>query len=107
MSASGRAAAIGRTDTAAGQRRRPLPVRKAGSYLLLAIVSVLVAFPLLLALSYSFMTESDIATFPPPVLPAHPSVDNYWKVFGTIPIGRYLLNSFVVSSAVVIGQLIT
>ena len=107
MSASGRAAAIGRTDTVAVQRRRPVPVLKAGSYVLLAVVSVLVAFPLLLALSYSFMTESDIATFPPPVLPAHPSLDNYGKVFGTIPIGRYLLNSFVVSSAVVIGQLIT
>src|SRR2546423_9423225 len=104
---AGRAAAIGRTDTVAVQGRRPLPVRKAGSYLLLAIVSILVAFPLLLALSYSFMTESAIATFPPPVLPAHPSLDNYGKVFGTIPIGRYLLNSFVVSSAVVIGQLIT
>jgi len=103
---SARAAAIGRTDTVA-MRRRPLPVRKAGSYLLLAVVSVLVAFPLLLALSYSFMTESDIATFPPPVLPPHPSLDNYGKVFGTIPIGRYLLNSFVVSSAVVIGQLVT
>src|SRR5438270_11117097 len=106
MSAA-RAAAIGRTDTVAVQGRRPLPVRKAGSYLLLAIVSILVAFPLLLALSYSFMTESDIATFPPPVLPPHPSLDNYGKVFGTIPIGRYLLNSFVVSSAVVIGQLVT
>jgi len=105
MSASG--AAITRTDTATVQRRRPLPVRKAGSYLLLAVVSVLVAFPLLLALSYSFMSESEIATFPPPVLPMQPSFDNYGKVFGTIPIGRYLLNSFVVSSAVVIGQLVT
>src|SRR5438309_1325319 len=81
--------------------------RKVGSYLLLTVVSVLVAFPLLLALSYSFMSEFDIATFPPPVIPAHPSLDNYGKVLATIPIGRYLLNSFIVSTAVVIGQLIT
>ncbi|TMG57212.1 MAG: ABC transporter permease subunit [Chloroflexi bacterium] len=89
------------------RQRRPLPLRRAGSYVLLAVVSVLVAFPLLLALSYSFMSESEIATFPPPVLPLHPSLDNYEKVLAAIPIGRYLLNSFVVSSAVVIGQLIT
>jgi ABC-type glycerol-3-phosphate transport system permease component len=53
------------------------------------------------------MSEFDIATFPPPVIPAHPSLDNYEKVLATIPIGRYLLNSFIVSTAVVIGQLIT
>src|SRR5256886_7129553 len=107
MSASGAATAIGRTETVALQRGRPLPIRKVGSYLLLTVVSVLVAFPLLLALSYSFMSEFDIATFPPPVIPAHPSLDNYSKVLATIPIGRYLLNSFIVSTAVVIGQLIT
>jgi ABC-type glycerol-3-phosphate transport system permease component len=80
---------------------------KALNYILLTIAAILVAFPLLLALSYSFMSESEIATFPPPVLPKAPTFDNYEKVFATIPIGRYLLNSFVVSTAVVIGQLIT
>jgi sn-glycerol 3-phosphate transport system permease protein len=104
---SGTASALTRTDSVAVQRRRPLPIRRFGSYLLLTVVSVLVAFPLLLALSYSFMSEFDIATFPPPVIPAHPSLDNYEKVLATIPIGRYLLNSFIVSTAVVIGQLIT
>src|SRR3989441_9563543 len=103
----GRAERVPVSTVAMRQRNQPLPVRKAGSYLLLALVSILVAFPLLLALSYSLMTESEIATFPPPVLPMQPSLDNYGKVFGTIPIGRYLLNSFIVSSAVVIGQLVT
>ena len=98
-----------RTIATARTRQRPVSItlRKIGTYLFLAVVSVLVAFPLLLALSYSFMSESEIATFPPPVIPMHPSFDNYQKVFGAIPIVRYLLNSFAVSSAVVIGQLIT
>jgi ABC-type glycerol-3-phosphate transport system permease component len=77
------------------------------NYILLTVAAILVAFPLLLALSYSFMSESEIATFPPPVLPQAPTFDNYERVFATIPIGRYLLNSFVVSTAVVFGQLIT
>jgi sn-glycerol 3-phosphate transport system permease protein len=73
----------------------------------LTVVALLVAFPLLLALSYSLMPERDIVQFPPPVLPAHPTLVNYETVLNTIPIGRYLLNSLLVSTAVVIGQLIT
>ena len=87
--------------------RRPLRPGRVVAYVVLALVAIVVAFPLLLALSYSFMPEADIVTFPPPVLPEHPTLANYDTVLNTIPIGRYLLNSFVVSSAVVIGQLIT
>ncbi len=89
------------------RRARPLPLRRIGTYALLAIGSLLVAFPLLLALAYSFMSESEIATFPPTVVPSRPTFDNYASVLATIPIGRYLVNSFVVSTAVVAGQLVT
>ena len=82
-------------------------MRHLPNYVVLVIVALLVAFPLLLALSYSLMSESEIATFPPPVLPQAPSLDNYATVFSTIPIGRYLLNSFVVAGAVVAGQIVT
>lgn len=87
--------------------RRPLPLGTIASYLLLIVGSTLVAFPLLLALSYSFMSESQIATFPPPLFPSPPTLHNYEDVLATIPIGRYLLNSFIVSTAVVAGQLVT
>ena len=93
--------------TAATVGRPAMRPRSAVSYLLLAAVAVLVAFPLLLALSYSLMSEAEIASFPPPVVATRPSLDNYARVLGTIPIARYLLNSFVVSSAVVIGHLVT
>jgi ABC-type glycerol-3-phosphate transport system permease component len=81
--------------------------RSVVAYAILTLVALLVAFPLLLALSYSLMTERDIVQFPPPIIPAHPTLANYDTVLNTIPIGRYLVNSFVVSSAVVIGQLFT
>src|SRR4030088_535646 len=77
------------------------------NYIVLIIGSIIVAFPPPLAPSYSLISESEIAPFPPPVLPAAPTLDNYGKVFATIEIGRYLLNSLVVSGAVVIGQLLT
>ncbi len=77
------------------------------TYAVLTAASLVVAFPLLLALSYSFMTESQVTTYPPPVLPETLQLDNYARVIATIPIGRYLLNSAIVSSLVVVGQLIT
>ncbi|MDP9266343.1 MAG: carbohydrate ABC transporter permease [Chloroflexota bacterium] len=76
-------------------------------YALLVVASILVAFPLLLALSYSFMSEAQITSYPPPLIPESLRPDNYERVFNTIPIGRYLLNSFVVSGLVVAGQLVT
>jgi sn-glycerol 3-phosphate transport system permease protein len=94
-------------SAAIATRRRPLRPGRVGAYVLLAVAAIIIAFPLLLALSYSFMSESEIATFPPPVLPASPTLGNYETVLNSIPIGRYLLNSFIVSTAVVIGQLIT
>ena len=43
-----------------------MTLRTVLNYVLLIVGSIVVAFPLLLALSYSFMSESEIATFPPP-----------------------------------------
>jgi sn-glycerol 3-phosphate transport system permease protein len=114
VSDAGRATAVALADERAEPatqvpvtRRRRLTPRTLGSYVLLGVASIVVAFPLLLALSYSFMSERDIISFPPHVLPVNPTLDNYEQVLATIPIGRYLLNSFIVSTAVVIGQLIT
>jgi len=49
----GTAIAVSRPRAASVSRPRPFAVRKAGAYLLLAVVAILVAFPLLIALSYS------------------------------------------------------
>ncbi len=76
-------------------------------YVVLAVVSLMVFFPLFLAFSYSFMSEAEVATFPPPVLPHSLQLGNYQRVISNVPIFRYLLNSFVASSLVVVGQLIT
>jgi sn-glycerol 3-phosphate transport system permease protein len=82
-------------------------IRTLLTYALLLFGSIVVAFPLLIALSYSLMSESAIVNFPPPVFPLEPTLHNYEAVIATIPIGRYLLNSFIVSTLVVIGQLLT
>jgi ABC-type glycerol-3-phosphate transport system permease component len=89
-------------------------LRRAGLYGLLAATSFVVAFPLLMALSYSFMAERSISTYPPPILPVDPTLDNYREIVdralrpnSPLPIFHYLFNSFITSSAVVVGRLIT
>jgi sn-glycerol 3-phosphate transport system permease protein len=89
-------------------------VQKLGLYALLSATSVVVAFPLLVALSYSLTPESEIHSFPPTIIPTHPTLANFQEIAdralrpnSPLPIFRYLLNSLVVSTAVVAGQVIT
>jgi sn-glycerol 3-phosphate transport system permease protein len=95
------------TTAVAATTRRGLRPGTLGLYVLLTVASLVVAFPLLLALSYSFMSEGEIASYPPRLLPSTLQFDNYQRVLSNVPLARYLLNSFVASSLVVIGQLIT
>src|SRR5205814_777228 len=44
------------------------------AYALLTLGAIVVAFPLLFALSYSFITPGEVATYPPPLLPAAPGI---------------------------------
>ncbi|HEY0942101.1 MAG TPA: carbohydrate ABC transporter permease [Steroidobacter sp.] len=66
--------------------------------LLLIIVAVLTAFPLLWMLSVSFMPTGAASTYPPPLLPADPTLDNYRQLFANHSAGRYMLNSAIVAT---------
>jgi sn-glycerol 3-phosphate transport system permease protein len=93
-------------EATAGRRPR-VSARTLGIYVLLTLASVLVVAPLLLAVSYSFMSEGEIATFPPRLLPTEFRLENYQRVLAAIPLGRYLINSLVASTLVVAGQFVT
>jgi sn-glycerol 3-phosphate transport system permease protein len=73
-----------------------------------------VAFPLLIAVSYSLTPDSEVHSSPPVIIPAHPTLDNFREIVdralrpnSPLPIFRYLLNSFIVATAVVLGQIVT
>ncbi len=76
-------------------------------YFVLLIASCLILFPLLYTLSSSFMTNGESATYPPRMLPSHLNWDNYLNVIQTIPVMRFIGNSFIVSSLIMLGQIIT
>jgi multiple sugar transport system permease protein len=64
-----------------------------GLHALLIAAASLTLVPLLWMLSVSFMTPGEAGTFPPPLVPAHPSLGNYQQLFERQSIGRYLANS--------------
>ncbi|MGA9335122.1 MAG: carbohydrate ABC transporter permease [Rudaea sp.] len=68
-------------------------------------VSAIVIFPLLWMLSVSFMHPGEASTFPPPLLPAHATLVNYHELFERAGMGRYLLNSLFIASAITLLSL--
>ena len=57
-------------------------------------------FPLLWMLSVSFMTPGEASSLPPPLFPGKPTLGNYQELFLRAGMGRYLVNSLLVSTAI-------
>ncbi|MDQ6635525.1 MAG: carbohydrate ABC transporter permease [Gemmatimonadota bacterium] len=53
--------------------------------------------PLLWMVSASFMRTGEASTFPPPLLPRHPTTAHYADLFGRLALGHYALNSAIVA----------
>ena len=76
-------------------------------YLILALASLLLLFPVIYALLVSFQSAAESVAYPPVFLPAEFSWQSYLVAMKTAPIFRFIFNSFVVSAVVTVGQLIT
>jgi sn-glycerol 3-phosphate transport system permease protein len=75
-------------------------------YTVLIAVSVVVLFPLYYAAVISLVTDADVSQYPPTLLPIGLHFENYARALELAPLPRYLLNSFIQSTIVMIGQLI-
>ncbi|MDL2353909.1 MAG: carbohydrate ABC transporter permease [Pseudomonadota bacterium] len=73
--------------------------RRTGVNLLLLLCAALTIFPLAWMLSVSFMSPGEASHFPPPLLPAHPTLANYHALFAQAGIGRYFTNSVLLAVA--------
>ena len=71
----------------------------------LMVAAIVVLFPLLWMLSVSFMQPGEASAFPPPFLPAHATLANYHELFERAGMGRYLLNSLLIASAITLLSL--
>lgn len=66
----------------------------------LAGAALLTAAPLLWMLSVSLMPTGEANSLPPRLLPSAPTLAHYREIFVHLDMGRYLWNSFVLSSGI-------
>jgi ABC-type glycerol-3-phosphate transport system permease component len=86
-------------------RRRPLMTL--GQYLILIIAAIIILFPIWSAFNISMMSDAEMGSYPPLQFPSAIRLDNIRRALTQAPLPRYLLNSVIQSSLVMIGQLIT
>lgn len=72
----------------------------------LVTVGLLVALPIFIAIFTSFKSLQDISANPNSILPRDWTFDNYITAWNATPFGRYLINSTIQSSIIVICQVI-
>jgi multiple sugar transport system permease protein len=78
--------------------RRPAATIWVNTALLLGGLAT--AFPLLWMVSVSFMPTGAASSYPPPLLPSAPTLENYRQMFANNSAGRYLLNSALLATTV-------
>ncbi|WP_425501870.1 carbohydrate ABC transporter permease [Saccharibacillus deserti] len=86
---------------------KPISLPRILAYVLSTVAALSILFPFWITVSNALMTEAESAAYPPKLWPSGLHLDNFAQVLNTIPILRFIMNSFVVSSAITIGCLIT
>ncbi|TBL71399.1 carbohydrate ABC transporter permease [Paenibacillus thalictri] len=71
------------------------------------LVGLIVISPVLYCVSASFMTSSELSSFPPNLLPSGFYLKNYETVFTSTPLLRFIWNSFLIAMIGTAGRLIT
>ncbi len=82
-----------------------------GIYLMLIIVGIMMVFPLIYLIGSSLKPLDELFRFPPPVWPAHPTMDNFSDLLVTmrqswVPFSRYLTNTVLITFLGTFGHLV-
>jgi len=76
-------------------------------YVILILVAGVVLFPLWSAFTISMLTDQEVASYPPRLWPSGLQLENFQRALQQAPLARYLLNSVIQSTIVMLGQLVT
>lgn len=78
------------------------------AYVVLAVLAVVVLFPLLFTFSQSLMTNQEVNRWPPPIIPPSPTLDNYNLVFTQpdLKLSIWLRNSIFAASAYTLAVMV-
>ena len=75
--------------------------------IIMILIVIIFAYPFVYMVSTSFKTMSEIFRSGLNLIPDNPTVDNYIKVFTSLPIGSYLYNSTVIALIAMTAKIIT
>ena len=81
--------------------------RIAGRYALLVLAAVVVAFPIYVAVAVAIQPSYRLLDFPAVLFPSEVDLGVFERAFTQARLGRYLLNSAIVSLVITAGQIIT
>lgn len=71
------------------------------------VICVCFLLPVVIMISASFKTETDIFSNPGQILPANPTLDNFLSIFGgNYQVGRSFINSFLIALASMVISMI-
>ncbi len=76
-------------------------------YAINAAIGLLIISPIIYAALISLMTPDQVFAYPPKLIPKVLHWQNYKDALRTAPIGKFIINSLIMSSAITIGQIIT
>jgi sn-glycerol 3-phosphate transport system permease protein len=89
------------------KRSRRFVVGRAGRYLLLVIMAVIVGFPIYITVVNALLTPAQIAHRPPVLFPTHPLWSAFSEAWSTADLDVYLRNSVIVSVAISVFEVVT
>lgn len=82
-------------------------IESSGLYIILIAAALIMLYPIWSAFNLSMMTDVEIGAYPPRQIPSGLRLTNIIRALKQAPLGRYLLNSVIQSSLVMLGQLLT
>lgn len=89
------------------QSRKRKVFEKVVLYIILCFMTLLTIGPFVLLVSTAMKGPTEnLMKFPPDIIPLGPTFGNFTKVFETIPIFSYMLNSAIVAVSVILLQLL-
>lgn len=85
-------------------RRRTRTALRLGANVVFAIIVLL---PLLYAISIALMPSSELFTTELNLFPKHPTLRNFSEALTTVPLLRFIVNSFLVAGTITFGQIVS
>lgn len=92
--------------TATTPKKKHIDYREVVMQVLLITIGLIISLPIFIALFTSFKIPQEVITYPPRVIPNEWTIENYFTAWNSNPFGRFLINSFIQTSLITLGQVV-